>query len=112
MRPAVPPIVNQTHSDGLLGKVATPTLPAVDHQALLITLAEEYIDNAHSLSALIARSRQQRDVDEYYQSLSTGLRCLGSAIKVGHVRSFMEDLPLIMTSKSDLRIREPMHAYG
>lgn len=61
-----------------------PTQPEVqiNYQALLLSLAEEYINAAHSMGSLVASLRRPADADQYYKLLATGLGCMEVVLKV------------------------------
>lgn len=56
-------------------------LPPVDHEKLLLSLAEEFISAAHSLAPRVARDGDQRGLDEYSKLVSTGLGCMEAVLK-------------------------------
>lgn len=56
--------------------------PPVDYQALLLSLADEYLNAAHSHGTMVALSRQEIDIEEYYKLVATGLGCLEAVLKV------------------------------
>lgn len=60
-----------------------PGQPPIDYQVLLLSLADEYINAAHSHGTMAALSRGEMDMEEYYKLLSTGLGCLEAVLKVG-----------------------------
>ncbi|KAK2739195.1 hypothetical protein FQN57_006638 [Myotisia sp. PD_48] len=53
----------------------------VDYQLLLLALADEYLDAAHSQASLIAASRNPEDLDQYYKLVATGLQCMKTVLK-------------------------------
>ncbi|KAI5302036.1 hypothetical protein KEM56_001107, partial [Ascosphaera pollenicola] len=58
-----------------------PPDPSIDYQTLLLSLADEYFDAAHSQGATLAASRKQSDIDGYYHLVATGLACLEVVLK-------------------------------
>lgn len=60
-----------------------PGQPPIDYQVLLLSLADDYINAAHSHGTMVALTRGEMDVEEYYRLLSTGLGCLEAVLKVG-----------------------------
>lgn len=56
--------------------------PPLDYQVLLLSLADEYLDAAHSQGTAIAVTQQEREMDEYYKLIATGLGCLEAVLKV------------------------------
>ncbi|EEQ30342.1 75k gamma secalin [Microsporum canis CBS 113480] len=57
------------------------TKPAVDYQVLLLALADEYLDAAHSQATLIAVSQDEQEMEQYYKLVATGLRCMEALLK-------------------------------
>ncbi|KAJ5980027.1 hypothetical protein N7481_007325 [Penicillium waksmanii] len=55
--------------------------PPVDYQVLLLSLADEYLNAAHSHGTTMALSTRRDDVEEYYKLISTGLGCLEAVLK-------------------------------
>jgi hypothetical protein len=58
--------------------------PSVDYQGLLLSLAEEYFDAAHSSQSLDAVIRRETEMRTYYKLIATGLGCLEALLNVGH----------------------------
>lgn len=58
------------------------TKPAVDYQVLLLALADEYLDAAHSQATLIAVSQDEQEMEQYYKLVAAGLRCMEALLKV------------------------------
>lgn len=56
--------------------------PPMDYQVLLLSLADDYINAAHSHGTMGALQRQEMNVEEYYKLLATGLGCLEAVLKV------------------------------
>lgn len=56
--------------------------PPMDYQVLLLSLADDYINAAHSHGTMVALQRQEMNVEEYYKLLATGLGCLEAVLKV------------------------------
>lgn len=54
----------------------------VDYQTLLLALADEYLNTAHSKGTIIALSNNELDLNEYYKLVATGLGCLQAAQSV------------------------------
>lgn len=59
--------------------------PSVDYQVLLLSLADEYLNAAHSHGTTVASLRKDNDVEEYYKLLATGLGCLEAVLKVSGI---------------------------
>lgn len=57
---------------------------SLDYQGLLLSLAEEYFDAAHSRESLDAVIRRETDMQTYYKLIATGLGCLEALLNVGH----------------------------
>ena len=56
------------------------TSPPVDLQQLLLLLAEDYINDAHSMGSLVALYRRAEDMDMYNKRIATGLRCIEASL--------------------------------
>ena len=56
----------------------------MDYQVLLLSLADEYLDAAHSHGTRVALSRRESDLEEYYKLVATGLGCLEAVLKVSY----------------------------
>lgn len=54
----------------------------IDYSALLLSLADEYFDAAHSQGRSLAISNENDELDEYYKLVATGLGCLEAVLKV------------------------------
>ncbi|KAK0273271.1 hypothetical protein LTR35_012343 [Friedmanniomyces endolithicus] len=56
--------------------------PTPDYQAVLLSLADEYVMAAHQMSSALAASDFDKDhIERYHQLVSTALGCLGSVLK-------------------------------
>ncbi|PGH04713.1 hypothetical protein GX51_03380 [Blastomyces parvus] len=55
--------------------------PVIDYHVLLLSLADEYIDAAHSQGTALAVAREEAETDEYYKLIATGLACLEVVLK-------------------------------
>jgi Cohesin loading factor len=55
--------------------------PQLDRPALLMSLAEEYFDAAHSLAPSVSVAMTDTNVETYEKLISTGLACLDTAMK-------------------------------
>ncbi|KAI1914052.1 hypothetical protein LOZ61_002471 [Ophidiomyces ophidiicola] len=53
----------------------------IDYQILLLSLADEYLDAAHSQGTILAASHQEADVEQYYKLVATGLCCIEAVMK-------------------------------
>jgi hypothetical protein len=59
------------------------TKPPIDYQVLLLAMADEYLNVAHSNGTMVALLRREMEVEEYYKLVATGLGCLEAVLKVG-----------------------------
>ncbi|KAJ5233419.1 uncharacterized protein N7469_005185 [Penicillium citrinum] len=73
--------VKKQPSQQTADKVVKPSKPPVDYQVLLLSLADEYLNAAHSHGTTMALSTQRGEVEEYYKLISTGLGCLEAVLK-------------------------------
>ncbi|OJD16601.1 hypothetical protein AJ78_03241 [Emergomyces pasteurianus Ep9510] len=55
--------------------------PTIDYPTLLLSLADEYIDAAHSQGTALAVAREEAETNEYYKLIATGLACLEAVLK-------------------------------
>ncbi|KAJ6042637.1 uncharacterized protein N7446_013703 [Penicillium canescens] len=71
------------HSAEKNGKppAAKPAKPPVDYQVLLLSLADEYLNAAHSHGTTTSLATREADVEEYYKLVATGLGCLEAVLK-------------------------------
>jgi Cohesin loading factor len=53
----------------------------VDYQLLLLALADEYLEAAHSSDMLAALAKGDAQLDEYYKLVSTALGCMETVLK-------------------------------
>ena len=60
-----------------------PAAPPLDHQLLLLSLAEDYFVAAHGDGSLMAFGRRDADMQTYYKLIATGLGCLEAVLTVG-----------------------------
>ncbi|WEW61541.1 hypothetical protein PRK78_007031 [Emydomyces testavorans] len=54
---------------------------SIDYQVLLLSLADEYLDAAHSQGTILAGSRQEADIEQYHKLIATGLCCIEAVLK-------------------------------
>ena len=69
--------------------------PPIDHQRLLLSLAEEFFAAAYGKASVPASTHQDPpQLDQYHKLIATGLGCLESALKVdyGHKSSWVRNL--------------------
>lgn len=62
--------------------VQKPSKSSIDYQLLLLALADEYLNAAHSQGTLIALSKNEVELEEYYKLVATGLGCLEAVLRV------------------------------
>ncbi|KAK0784368.1 hypothetical protein LTR75_010739 [Friedmanniomyces endolithicus] len=63
-------------------RVASRLPPTPDYQAVLLSLADEYVMAAHQMSSALAASDFDKDhIERYHQLVSTALGCLESVLK-------------------------------
>jgi coenzyme F420-reducing hydrogenase beta subunit len=60
---------------------SAPQQEPIDYQILLLSLAEEYINAAHSLGSTVALLKKEADVEQYHKLIVTGLGCLEVVLK-------------------------------
>ncbi|KAJ5734768.1 hypothetical protein N7533_013171 [Penicillium manginii] len=75
------PQLKKQPSQQSIEKPAKPSKPPVDYQVLLLSLADEYLNAAHSHGTTMALSTRRDEVEEYYKLISTGLGCLEAVLK-------------------------------
>ncbi|KAK4997782.1 hypothetical protein LTR66_002873 [Elasticomyces elasticus] len=75
----VSPAESRQKSNHAASVPPAPETP-VDFQVLLLSLAEECIAAAHGMSATLARTQDDAEVERYYQLLATGMGCMESAL--------------------------------
>ncbi|RAH80240.1 hypothetical protein BO86DRAFT_449185 [Aspergillus japonicus CBS 114.51] len=63
-----------------------------DHQLLLLAMADEYLDAAHSHGTMVALLRREIDMEEYYKLVATGLGCLEAVLKNWRLQPRVEAL--------------------
>ncbi|PYH48243.1 uncharacterized protein BP01DRAFT_371812 [Aspergillus saccharolyticus JOP 1030-1] len=63
-----------------------------DYQLLLLAMADEYLDAAHSLGTMVALLRREVDMEEYYKLVATGLGCLEAVLKNWRLQPRVEAL--------------------
>jgi hypothetical protein len=59
-----------------------PAKPGIDYQVLLLAMADEYLNAAHSHGTTVALLRMEMELEEYYRLVATGLGCLEAVLKV------------------------------
>lgn len=59
-----------------------PAKSAIDYQVLLLAMADEYLNAAHSHGTTVALMRREMEVEEYYKLVASGLGCLEAVLKV------------------------------
>ncbi|KAL1647992.1 hypothetical protein SLS58_002317 [Diplodia intermedia] len=83
--------------------------PPIDHQQLLISLADEYVAAAYAMGPTVALSRRKSDEDKYYKLMSTGLGCLEAVIK--HYRMHPRQEAMAILRYATLLHEETDNAY-
>ncbi|KAL4801379.1 cohesin loading factor-domain-containing protein [Aspergillus unguis] len=85
--PAPPPDVQQKIQRPLPKKqtqtqpTQQPAKPGIDYQVLLLAMADEYLNAAHSQGTTVALLRREMELEEYYRLVATGLGCLEAVMK-------------------------------
>ncbi|RHZ52647.1 hypothetical protein CDV55_103004 [Aspergillus turcosus] len=72
--------------------VQKPSKPPIDYQVLLLSLADEYLKAAYGQGTMVALSRREMDIEEYYKLVATGLGCLEAVLKNWRLQPRMEAL--------------------
>ncbi|GFF73422.1 hypothetical protein IFM61392_05848 [Aspergillus lentulus] len=72
--------------------VQKPTKPPIDYQVLLLSLADEYLKAAYGHGTMVALSRREMEIEEYYKLVATGLGCLEAVLKNWRLQPRMEAL--------------------
>ncbi|GFF57670.1 MAU2 chromatid cohesion factor homolog [Aspergillus udagawae] len=72
--------------------VQKPTKPPIDYQVLLLSLADEYLKAAYGHGTMVASSRREMEIEEYYKLVATGLGCLEAVLKNWRLQPRMEAL--------------------
>ncbi|KAI9813789.1 MAG: hypothetical protein M1827_003579 [Pycnora praestabilis] len=72
-------------ADGSVLDTSFNSTPPLDYQLLMLSLAEDYFDAAHSQGSMVALAKREMDMHRYYKLIATGLGCLESVLKVGAV---------------------------
>ncbi|PIG87211.1 hypothetical protein AARAC_004200, partial [Aspergillus arachidicola] len=69
-----------------------PAKPPIDYQVLLLAMADEYLNAAHSNGTMVALLKQELEVEEYYKLVATGLGCLEAVLKNWRLQPRVEAL--------------------
>lgn len=77
-----PAVINGPDVRGEDGARTNSSIPSVDYQSLLLSLAEEYFTAAHSGELSDAIQRGETESQAYYKLIATGLGCLEALLKV------------------------------
>lgn len=75
-RPGSPIKVQHAQQD------TTGSKGSIDYHVLLLALADEYLEAAHSQGTTIALLQKDGETEEYYKLIATGLGCLEAVLKV------------------------------
>ncbi|KAF7591294.1 hypothetical protein BBP40_001803 [Aspergillus hancockii] len=68
------------------------TKSPIDYQVLLLAMADEYLNAAHSNGTMVALFRREMEVGEYYKLVATGLGCLEAVLKNWRLQPRVEAL--------------------
>ncbi|KAL4976134.1 cohesin loading factor-domain-containing protein [Aspergillus desertorum] len=66
--------------------------PGIDYQVLLLAMADEYLNAAHSHGTNVALLRRDMELEEYYRLVATGLGCLEAVLKNWRLQPRVEAL--------------------
>ncbi|KAL4941424.1 hypothetical protein BDV06DRAFT_212640 [Aspergillus oleicola] len=69
-----------------------PAKPGIDYQVLLLAMADEYLNAAHSHGTQVALLRREMELEEYYRLVATGLGCLEAVLKNWRLQPRVEAL--------------------
>ncbi|KAL5047833.1 hypothetical protein BDW71DRAFT_196578 [Aspergillus fruticulosus] len=69
-----------------------PAKPGIDYQVLLLAMADEYFNAAHSHGTNVALLRRDMELEEYYRLVATGLGCLEAVMKNWRLQPRVEAL--------------------
>ncbi|PYH98865.1 hypothetical protein BO71DRAFT_437774 [Aspergillus ellipticus CBS 707.79] len=69
-----------------------PAKSPIDYQVLLLAMADEYLNAAHSHGTMVALLRREMEMDEYYKLVATGLGCLEAVLKNWRLQPRVEAL--------------------
>ena len=76
-----PPSKKQIQKQPTQQPAPKPAKPGIDYQVLLLAMADEYLNTAHSHGTNVALLRDM-ELEEYYRLVATGLGCLEAVLKV------------------------------
>ncbi|KAK5109234.1 hypothetical protein LTR62_007216 [Meristemomyces frigidus] len=82
--PQKPCVVQAPPASSTLLEVGAPLppAPAVDYQAVLLSLSDEYVSAAHDMSTSVAEGGfEDQDMEQYHHLISTALGCLQSCLQ-------------------------------
>ena len=83
--PAKYPVVPSYNSNGHLVNASTPksllSVPPLDYQILLLSMAEEYFAAAYGCGSMASIVQREKEMQEYYKLIATGLGCLEVVMK-------------------------------
>lgn len=79
----------QVHRQTKQPSSSKPSKPSIDHQILLLSLADEYLNAAHNHGTMVALQKKEMGMEEYYKLVATGLGCLEAVLKVRIILSFL-----------------------
>ncbi|KAL6231759.1 hypothetical protein BDW75DRAFT_243642 [Aspergillus navahoensis] len=87
-----PPSKKQTQKQPALQPAPKPAKPGIDYQVLLLAMADEYLNAAHSHGTNVALLRRDMELEEYYRLVATGLGCLEAVMKNWRLQPRVEAL--------------------
>ncbi|KAL4877698.1 cohesin loading factor-domain-containing protein [Aspergillus karnatakaensis] len=87
-----PPPKKQAQKQPTQQPAQKPTKPGIDYQVLLLAMADEYLDAAHSHGTTVALLRREIELEEYYRLVATGLGCLEAVLKNWRLQPRVEAL--------------------
>ena len=64
-----------------VGAMGAKKMP-VDYQVLLLALADEYLDAAHSQGTALATPGHESQLEEYFKLIATALGCLEAVLRL------------------------------
>ncbi|KAL4776155.1 cohesin loading factor-domain-containing protein [Aspergillus nidulans var. acristatus] len=86
-----PPSKKQTQKQPTQQPAPKPAKPGIDYQVLLLAMADEYLNTAHSHGTNVALLRDM-ELEEYYRLVATGLGCLEAVLKNWRLQPRVEAL--------------------
>ncbi|KAL4918024.1 cohesin loading factor-domain-containing protein [Aspergillus aurantiobrunneus] len=87
-----PPSKKQTQKQPTQQPAQKPAKPGIDYQVLLLAMADEYLNSAHSHGTTVALLSREMGLEEYYRLVATGLGCLEAVLKNWRLQPRVEAL--------------------